>query len=328
MPGFNLQTYKDRFLAVTRAGLHSRESSAEVDDSYVFGYLNEAQALWQDRLKVVKVRDTSLSLTSGTATYALPATVLGQEIETVSIADSTNGTWSRPPLTRVTFDQLQLMFDLGAPESGTPQYWALDLTNERLFWLLPKPSYTRANAIAITYRGQAPQLLRCYNQSAITVLTATYAGSDKTITLTGGSPGAANIVAGDEFGVCASLQSDGGAVGGSPAPPHWYEIATYAGSTAIVLQSAWNQVSISSGTSRFITAQVSEVERTLPGKMGFGIVDSALAAYFESQGDAKSADRRYEMAERRMSAVKVIQPNLSLPAPVVRGRFPWLGGTM
>lgn len=322
MPGFNLQTYKDRFLAPLRAGLHDRGSSYELADAYVFGYLNEAQAWWQDKLKVVGVRDTSTTITSGTYTYATPAGILGREITAVSLADSTDGEFKAPPLRRISWAEVLAGYNVTDPDTGTPEVWALDPQNERLIWLLPMPNYTRASGIAFDYTGQAAQLERCYNQSTITASSISVA----TITLSG-SPGATNIVAGDEIGICPTLNSDGTTLGNDSPPVKWYEVSSYAGASTVVLTSVYGYPTVTSG-SRFIVAQVSEVERSLPGKMGFGIVDKALSLYFKSQGDVKMSAFYNDEAMAKLGDVAIVEPALSIRGPRLRSQFPWMGQGM
>jgi len=265
MPGYNVQTYLEhmRFLLEHRL---TSASSASYTDLVLLRYLNDAQRKVQEELGLDNLGpDATLSnLTSGTAFYDLPADLRGSAVKTLRIKN-TSGDWN--PLHHISMrfarDRYQLAADTYVTETlGEPVHWAFGRSNRQLL-LLPTPDRSASNAIESTYELRPTPLHRVYQPATTAACTVASAS----VTLSGAQTG---FAAEDEFGVIWTTQTDGETLPASlnPSPTIWY-MATAVASTAVTISPVFAEPT--NGTATWMAAQVSDLEKQMPGKMGFAL---------------------------------------------------------
>jgi len=269
--GNNLQAWKDVFLYLIRKGW-SRSSDARNTDSLVFYYLNQAQSAFQNALQAQVEVSTSISVAAGDYDYDLPEGC--EEIQNVRFRES-GGTEYSPLLTEkpsaLAIDHYGVLS--ASPTRDAPTHWCLDPGDPRVFWLMPAPS--TAGTLRIEYLGAPRTLFRIFNQSTITA-DMSY-GTALQVEVSNALTENEDIAVDDEFGILptTNTNTDGSTVATPESPRRWYRIASIESSTAFTLAEAHPDTS--SATARFITAQVSDLERNWPGKFGTALVEYAAA---------------------------------------------------
>ncbi len=274
--GYNLQRYRQHFLYLVQR-YHGTASDYEWPDSMILPALSEAERTMAEHLGLLTQIDTSITVVQGTAQYTLPATdalvsrnVSADGIISMRIKETGASSYG-PPLLRRTFGSGMDAFGIldTTPTQYTPEAWALDPNDPTKFYILGSPS--AGGTLHIEYEPTATPLWRLW-QPDIGDFDASpvYGSVDITISA---SIVNGNVLAGDEFGVVPTAARDGTSVTGQP-PEFWTKTLT-AKTTTITLTEAWPGTSESNVA--FITAQVPDLEKKMPGVLGLAIPELAAA---------------------------------------------------
>ena len=303
MAGFNLRTYADHFLQEAFNWQVQDSWPPHMPQGLFLHLINEALRRCQDRLKVDRTRSAA-NLTAQTMAYTLPTGMLGRDFKIEIVPDSGTGQNFIAPL---GYDAFVSIYDIDDATAGTgvPRNYTISKSNDRQILLGPSPSYSATNGIVYTAVVNSTFLGRMYQGdhpptgSDITVTTLNNGAA--TCTLSGGTPIDVEIQQYDEFAVRPGFQSD------SAAPTtetgrKWYQISsTTVGSNLFTLAENYGERSVSSGTN-FLTAEVSELERLSPGKLGFAPVYLALSLYYRTKDPSISQLYKSDYEEAIRSA--------------------------
>ena len=296
MPGYNLQTYKDRLLFWLEGGRFQRTSSLNKSDTLLFGALDSAFLKIQEELRLKMTRSVSLALTAGVNLYSLPENVMGRRVQGLKVKARDGLSWGED-LSRMSWPRFVSLYDvdqLNSSSGGTPVAWALNPNNPRQFYLGPAPDYGLASGVQLYYDAMAAPLHRIWNQSVITGSISS-GGTALTASASVGS----NVVAGDEIGFVPGTQTDGGAITGE-SPRRGYRVDSVSG-TAITLSEAFGEAAVSGG--RLLSAQVSEIEREQPGLLRWMPCEFAKAEYLASV-DMGVAQQQLALAMALLSSLQ------------------------
>lgn len=285
----NLQIMRDKFLFDATAAF-SKGSSANIPDSQIFSYLNEAQDQIVALLKLPDRTAATMALVAGQFTYTLPQDLSAIEIRKIGVRARTyTGETGGEviPLSPLSYDLASSVYDLtnlASLRTGTPSAYVIDPSNPRQIMLLPPPDYSNAGGVILDYTFRTRALSRIYNQSTITA-TATYLSP--TIALSA-SPAAGLIRAGDQIGLIPTAQSDGTDAVALQVPPYeWYTVLSAATDT-VTLSTPYDAPT--SAAAAFIVAQVPELDQHYPGVINGALIKLALSYYF-SVSSPQQSDR-------------------------------------
>lgn len=311
---YNLQTYREE-MRYQLEQAYGPSSMRGLPDAYAFRLLTDAQNSIQASLKLDIVRQKTEDIASGTYTYNLPADRIGSDLA-VSIVRE-NSSDGNEPLKHLSNREMREMFNLDsdAKDSGRPKYWSYLNSTRTQIMIRPSPSYSKTDGLIYDYAARPEPLTRIYDayytgHSTVTVDAAT--NGSPTVTLSG-DPNAdaerlSRIEAGDEIGVISTGSMDGITAAADAAHAsrggvlEWYRISSLATAT-VTLAENYRGNTISSSTP-FISAQVSDLEKRLPGKIRFAIAYIALNTYFEGR-DAQQADRMAAKASRILNGFDI-----------------------
>jgi hypothetical protein len=287
MAGYNLATYKDRLLYLVEGHI-GLDSSPAHPDPLLFQKMMEAERelLRLAGRRVAETATGEINVVSGTALYDLP----GPRLREVYYKQPT-GLWKR--LVRRDLKALQDLFGFAGtdvPDSpGEPAYWSVDDVARKIL-LLPVPDVSQSLGLSLTYDAGPTPLERLLNDSGVTASTG---AESARVTLSASIAG--RYAVGDEFGIVATLQTDGTAIPNPLSPHVWYAItdkeevaATQNAAAYTTLTVAHTFTAAASGL-RFVVAQVPDVEHDMPGEWGMAIPDYAAGLLFDLMGPDDSA---------------------------------------
>jgi len=301
---YNYQTYLDLFRRMISGNTASTDAG-RYSAHYVATLLDEALDRIQERMRWVRPTTNwgltnGFNVVNGQYTYLnlfhqsenevagiinFPA-VLGTSISSIRLI-GTDGTIG-DELTRIPWAQMLKDYPDAANETaGTPAVWSsfasgfiadstVLIANKALanyphdpansIIIMPPPDWSKTNGIAIVYHGRGFPLERIWNP-----------GSDVTIGYTAGEATVAfsatyfgNLRVGDELGI---VRTSG------ESPRVWYRITdtTYTAPATFGAHLDNHIVEATDAAAEFIVAQVPDLERSQPGRMGFAPVWLALA---------------------------------------------------
>lgn len=329
MPGYNLATLFEEFRAGYNGTARAPIPMPDVTDAEAFRLINEGYLYFQKRLKVELTRNTSVALTSGTATYTLPQTRLARSIHDIRLVNSDGD--GEIKLQHITPQAMRDLFylDSTSTDTGDPAYWCYSESTNGQIIIRPVPTWTASGGIRIYHAPMPIPLERIYFPTAATV-AATATNGSASITLNKGtstiSDIATKIQAGDEFGIIETTNFDGAAppVTANEAVAKWYSISTVtagASSTTLTLAESWTGLAKSSV--RFITAQVSEIEKAMPGFLGF--VPAYRALWLRLQRTKPDvADQYRAMVDEFLNDFSMEDPGTDNYGHVNTPQFSWM----
>jgi hypothetical protein len=295
--GYNLQTYKDLFLSIILERNQERVSDASMPDAEIFRRINQAVLRIQKTHRIFIQTNTDIPVVAGVSdAYDFPPNRLNRSIESVRI--KLTGDERDRPLAFISNIEMRRMFDLGstANDSGDPQYVCLSNAQPNKFIIRPVP--TRAGTLRIDHPVQPEGLWRIFDETRLpTGVRATFVADSRVVTLQlnasqnpifppGETTGFGKIRIGDEIGYVDEAQGDGVSSSGLyPSPTIWNAIQIPGqnedGSpNALSIILAFPYQGYSTSGSKFISAQVSELEFSAPGCMNMAPVWVALHDYF------------------------------------------------
>lgn len=276
MPGYNLQTYKQRFLQHIE-NRHGTDSSFTIPDSLIFSYLGEAYRIIQEEKELVLKTDAFENLESGVAAYDIPYDMTGWRVKTLFVKNSSGDTVNTP-LTQITINEFQRRYGPGtSADTGVPHTFAIDQEVLRGIVLYPTPNYAASSGLIFSNVGiVGDSLFRIYNQTAITA--AVLVGTT-TVDLSAPVSGFLNV--GDEFGVVPTTQTDGQNIP-DDIPRKWFRISVVVSTTELTLANAYDLTS-NETAARFILSQVPTIEERYSGVIGWAPVDFMLSEYYRSR---------------------------------------------
>ncbi len=268
--GYNLATYRNRFLQVLEQRSELRSSPA-FTDAMILSRVNEAilEICTRNKLlqKVSSVAANALSISA-----FLPSDILNGEIYALSITDANGVLIAKPD--RIT---ARSMFDrqsLGLTP-GVPLYWCTGMEAGRVSYY---PALSTSALIKYQYLARPNVLSRMVWNEAFTA-NATAGSGTVTATMAGYVTG--SIAPGDEIGFVTSAQIDGSTIDGlREVPVQWSMVKSITSdggnSYTITLESAYEGVTVAGAM--FVTAQASIVEQVihgvlenLPGELAAGL---------------------------------------------------------
>lgn len=314
MPGFNFQTYINRFNAYRRWGGKGTLPFDATQQEYA-EIFQEAFLKIQAKKNIAKT-DTTISLSAAYG-HTLPTTLMGYKIDSVAV--EAQSTTDKTVLERKSYEFFLDNFDLDSTSTtGTPAYWTPSRSSQRQILIGPVPSYTKSNAVHISATLAATSLKRIY-KSSVDSITATVSAGATSVTISSGTPITnGNIVAGDEFGVLRASDYAGNTLT-NQTPSAWYRISAAAGTT-ITLTDAFDELAASALS--FFTAQVHPVEVALPGVLGFIPVRLALAEWLRFT-DPDASFRLTQEAMNELSETAVEDRGIVIPLQNIRDNCVW-----
>lgn len=317
MPGYNFQTYIDKFNEHLRWG--SKLSLPFHETPTVLSSLLTEAFRFIQLHKNVAALDTTISLTASTYAHALPSTVMGWKIDAVEVEGSSSTDKTR--LEHKTIDFIRSNYDLNDTSStGTPIYWAVSDSAQRSIILAPAPSYSKSGGVHIYGTIQSAPLWRRYQSDAVDDYTASITYNTTSVTISNGGPiTAGQIVDGDEFGVVRTTD-DTGRTQTNISPIKWYRITTASGTT-LTLTNTFDEPSASS--LKFVTAQVHPIEIAMPGVLGFVPVKLALAEWLKHT-DRDRAFGYQQEALADLMAIPVEKRGVKVPLQNIRDNVAWV----
>lgn len=306
MPGYNLQTYKDMFLAVLTEWSHQTTVPLDLPESLIFTKINDGLAQAQRELGIQTLRERK-ALTVNVMSYDIPLNVLGKRINKVEVLGQTGA--DRTDLVELDYSQFVDLYDQDNPSSdtGSPLHWtyaagfatpAAGTDSEAQILIGPPPSYTRSNGLIFYAYAESAMsgrnLQGAYPPSAIaTTVKASVSNGGKVVTFHDQADALENghidieMRVGDEFGFMPTTHSDGTTIA-TTSPFKWYSIAwTDSASSQVTLAETFRERGVTKSTS-WISAEVSEIERAWPGMMGWTPVYFALHQYLAGKDPGKA----------------------------------------
>jgi hypothetical protein len=200
--------------------------------------------------------------------YELDPTLHGRRILGMWFRSSASADYhpiDRIPYARALEDGL-----IQAAATGTPESWCVDEATAGQFLLLPTPNVSLASALQVHIQA-SPRALSAIYDSRGSALVNVAGSTSLVLTDTAGEETENALVAAEhEIGIFSTDRSDR-----DQLPLRWYEISAVVTSsvtlaTPLVLDLAGTGLP-------FMTAQVSDLERAHPGKLGFALADLACA---------------------------------------------------
>lgn len=295
MTGYNVQRYKDMFLHFAQIQGGYTTNPGSFTDSLIFNLFSEAQAWILGKRGIVDARATE-SLADGTMSYDLPSGLLGLRLGSVEILDSSAD--NPVKLDEMEYQTFIEKYDIDSPsdDKGTPAFYTIAVGTDRKILLGPSPDYAATNGIIFTYKKDSSAAYRNHH-SAVASKTAAIAYGATAVTISSADPVTAKkILAGDEFGIVPTANADGETVSNA-SPIRWYKILT-AVTTTLTLAENYDQPTETVG--QYITAQVLDFEKVLPGQIRLAIVYYALSLHFKSDPDRSISDSFMQDATREL----------------------------
>lgn len=326
MPGYNLATLAEEFRAGFLGSRRSPESLFAVPDYEIFRLINESYLYYQKLMKIELKRNTSLTLTSGTPTYTLPASRMAHSIEEIRLVNSTST--GEISLEKITPAEMRDRYylDSTSTDSGDPAYWCYSENTLSQIIIRPVPTWTASGGIRISHSPIPTPLERIYFPASSTA-AASIANASTALTINAGtstvSDIAVRIQAGDEIGIIETANFDGETVSNGSSIK-WYGISAVtasSGSTAVTLAESWT--GLAKTTARFIVGQVSELEVAMPAFLGFVPVYRAL--YLKLRREAPDDARMYkELADEFLSNFAIEEPGTDNYGYKNTAHFSWM----
>lgn len=311
--GYNLQTYNDLLLSIILERNQERVSDASISTAELSRRINHAILWIQKRRKILLKANTDIPVVAGVSdAYDWPPNRMNRSIQLVKIKLS--GDQSDRELKFINTEQMGRMFDLGstAGDTGDPKYICLSNDQPNKFIIRPVP--TRGGMFRINHAIQPEALWRIFDETRLDPgVRAVFRANSRVVTLQlNGRPnpifpvneivGFGKIRIGDEIGFVDETQADGTSASSLyPSPVIWDAIQipgqNLDGSPnplSIIL--AFPYQGYSSSGSKFITAQVSELEFAAPGCLNMAPVWIAARDFFHrtSPDFAKDCQERAE----------------------------------
>lgn len=282
---YNLAVMRDEFMRIAYQGKFQRWSDATLTDAYFLRLINEAQRVFIDHFQLPYEDDSSFDVVDGTASYTLPANIMGSRVYRVAVKyDGTNWT---------NLERRNYPFPDGVSESR-PLFFAIDPTNSHKIILHPTPGTDITDGLKVFY-GRVPAPLSRLWVPTGTTAAITY--NTTAVTLSAAASSGA-IAVGDQFGVCRTSQSDGESVVVGETPVLWYEISAIDG-TSITLSTAFEEPTET--VANFVIAQVPDVESYAPGRAGFTLAWYAAGLDLRARAPER-ADQVMQMAIQHMQS--------------------------
>ncbi len=322
MAGYNLETYRNMFAELAEGQGHKLDLLSNLPEVRIDSYINDAFADIADRHNLLKSRNGTADLTSGSYDVSLPTDRLGRRLETVQLLPAT-GTEPKA-LTFLTYDQFIARHNLDTPDTSEPAHWTYSRTDDEKILVGPAPNYTRTDAVLLTYPRLLSPLMRVYHSATPptgSAITASVSKGSPTVTLSSSTPSGIEFRAGDDFGFIAGQMADGNSPAVATAPRRWYRSSTLA-TTTLTLAENFDERDVTDGT--FVTAEVSPLERAFPGKFRWLAVQFAVAAYLETSNDADTMTAATRHLNRAAAASQSIRNEGSTPVRLASG--PKVGG--
>lgn len=312
--GYNFMTYIDHFRSSLVEVLPNFEGSREWHEGAIAPLLDEALDRIAQVTRWLKVftngpeigafaPDLGLNVVSGQFFYSfykrtppVYPPMLGLGIRSVRLVGS-DGTLGNP-LREVTYAEMLEQHSFGTvtggittSNTGTPLAWCRArgrMINESLIVedgapqedgiiIMPAPNWSRTKGLVVEYDARGVALDRIWNPG--TAVTAQVTQGSSLIYLSKTFVGKVRI--GDEIGFVRKMLSGGRGAPANVVPWTWYRLIdgdeASGGPTTFEL-ALGNEVGEETDlTMQFIVAQVPELERAQPGKLGWSPVDLAVA---------------------------------------------------
>jgi hypothetical protein len=267
MTGYNLATYRAHILRELEQFGGPNESHG-LTNTILFGALNEAQRQIQEDKKLLQDFLVDIAVASGTRGYAMDASIQGRAIRGVWFRSDTSTDYGK--LTRISYSETLEDGLIQDTETGTPTSWCVDEATRQLL-LLPTPDVSLAAALQMHIDASPRTLWRIVDSRIISRYASVAEDSldviltDLASAETAGAAGWADC----ELGVLSMDLEDRAGM-----PVTWHEISAVA-THHITLKTAYEGET--NATASFLIAQVSDLERAHPGKLGFAMADLACA---------------------------------------------------
>ncbi len=278
MPGYNLWTWRDFVLFLLESRMDAA-ASPDIVEPLLFRFLNDAHLEACRLAGFRRSSEIAVDAVAGQYEYDIPPSVLADRIVHVRF-NSGDASWV--PL---TFVSPRIFAELIPDPSvlGVPRYYTV-IPDSRVYLLGPTPDASGSDTIRLVAETMPETLIRLYRSSQYSV-TATMTNGSRVVSLSS-AVSAGQIVAGDEFGVALTTQSDGSSMLGA-TPSLWFPVESLdVALTSVTLTEPYSGES-ASGV-HFFSAQVPAIERMFPGMYGNHVAELAVARILSTRSPEES----------------------------------------
>lgn len=315
MPGWNLKTYEEEFNSLVNLGASltatSPASPHRVDfNRRINEALNRINRVWG----AGKARTATGTITASTTAYTIPDDTQGRDLR---VWVKTSSTAKPIELAYRALGDFENIYDITdtTDDSGTMAHWTFDPSDPTQILIRPVPSTTVSNGLIFQRTARPTPLRRAfYNASA----TADATNGNAAVTINHGTAStipitSAQVADDDEFSIVPTTRLDQVAYPLTMSGLYWERMSSVTvdsnsptnTQTSVTLANAWGSDSVTGG--KFITAQVSTLERMWPGEMGFA--PALLAASMHLRG--RSPQRSGALLEEA-AALLGVRPDVLL----------------